>query len=155
MDGLCRDTFSEGDGGLKPVLTPTQSKDSNQKVISRLNPDQTHHILGVLIVSDRNQGHQLCIFPVITILLHSVGLSCIFPLVVSHTGVDDLGLGTDDIVCIHKGCTAATPPVPLNNQEILGQLIEIDQENIELVLGTNKFSLNNPPVTTLEHFLHT
>ena len=71
--------------------------------------------------------------PVLTTLLHSLGLGQNFPLTAVHAGADDLGLGIDDAVCMLGVAQLQLLLGHLNKDDRTGRLIQIDRDFIELV----------------------
>ena len=84
-------------------------------------------------------------------ILHSLGLARNFPLAVVHAGVADMGLGIDDFTCVHGVAQLQLLLGHLNKRDRTGQLLQIERDYIELVVGTGACSLDTPAVTTLPH----
>ena len=93
--------------------------------------------------------------PVLAVLLHSLGLGHRFPLTVAFAGVEDLGVGLDDIVCVLGVAQLLLLLGHMNKQDRTGQIIQIDRDYIELIVGTGAYPLAPPLVTRLPHFPNT
>ena len=90
--------------------------------------------------------------PVLTVILHSLGMARNFPLAVVHAGVADMGLGIDNLTCTHGVAQLQLLLGHLNKRDRTGQLLQIERDYIELVVGTGACPLDTPLVTTLPHF---
>ena len=89
--------------------------------------------------------------PVLTLLLHTLGLNRNFPLALVHSGPEDLGLGIDEFPTTQGIAQLQLLLGHLNVWDRTGKLIAITLGTLELEIGLGKCPLWHPHTTTLEH----
>ena len=62
-----------------------------------------------------------------------------------------MGMGLDNMVCVHGVAQLQLLLGHLNKRDRTGQLIQIDRDYVELLVGTGVFPLANLSVSSLSH----
>lgn len=84
-------------------------------------------------------------------IMHSLGLNKNFPLALVHAGPDWLGLGVDDLPTMQGVAQLQLLLGHVNKQDRTGELIHIERDHLEVIIGVGKCPLKDPHITQMDH----